>query len=71
MVETDIGKRWEQGMDHHPKSEEMLSILAEADWKYGGDYFCWKKGGDGDNGETLMYMLDVYFELKDLEAQNG
>lgn len=64
-VERDINKRWEQGMDHHPKSIEMFQILEKMDWEYGDDYFCWKSGGDGDNGETLMYQLDVYFECKD------
>ena len=64
-VETDIGKRWEQGLDHHPKSIELFKILQSVDEKYGGDYFCWKKGGDGDNGETLMYELDIHFELLD------
>lgn len=29
------------------------------------DYFQWKKGGDGDNGEMLMYELDTFFEQKD------
>ena len=65
MVEIDINKRWEQGIDHHPKSEELFKILKDVDWKYGNDYFCWKDGGDGDNGETLMYELDIYFEMLD------
>jgi hypothetical protein len=34
-------------------------------------YFCddalgWKFGGDGDNGEDLLYALDCYFERLDL-----
>jgi len=65
MVETDINKRWEQGIEHHPKSLEMFDVLKDADHKYGEDYFYWRSGGDGDNGETLMFTLDVYFELKD------
>lgn len=68
-VETDINKRWEQGMNHHPESERIMKILMEADEKYGDDYFCWKKGGDGDNGETLMFTLDVYFEKRDRGEQ--
>jgi len=64
-IERDINKRWEQGLDHHPKSFELYTFLSEVDMSYGGDYFCWKCGGDGDNGETLMYMLDVHFELLD------
>ena len=65
MVERDIGKRWETGMDHHPKSMELMKALMKIDLNYCDDYFCWKKGGDGDNGETLMYEMDIYFECLD------
>ena len=65
MIETDITKRWEQGMPHHPKSEELMESIADIDSKYGGDHFCWKWGGDGDNGENLMYLLDIHFEQQD------
>lgn len=61
-IETDITKRWELGMPHHPKSKEIYKAIAENDWKYGGNYFDWEAGGDGDNGEHLMYLLDIYFE---------
>jgi hypothetical protein len=60
-------ERWEEGVDHHPKSKELMSFIAEHDFNDYNDYFCWKVGGDGDNGETLMYMMDAYFELKDKE----
>lgn len=66
MVETNITKRWESGMPHHPKSIALFEALSEIDWEYGGDYFCWKHGGDGDNGEHLMFELDIYFETLDL-----
>lgn len=65
MIETDINKRWEQGRDHHPKSEKIVRAIAELDFKYGEDRFCFKIGGDGDNGEHLMYLLDIYFERED------
>lgn len=64
-VITDINIRWENGTPHHPKSEELFKIIEDLDWEFGGDYFCWKKGGDGDNGETLMYLLDIHFEQLD------
>lgn len=70
-VEYDINKRWEEGIDHHPKSEALMERLMEIDFKYCDDYFCWKKGGDGDNGETLMYELDIIFEEDDLESIDG
>ena len=53
-VERDINKRWEQGIDHHPKSKAMFKALADLDWKYGDDYFCWKSGGE---------RVCVHFEL--------
>lgn len=62
MIETDINKRWEQGIPHNPKSIELFKALEDIDLKYGGDFFCWKSGGDGDNGEHLMYEMDIYFE---------
>jgi len=66
-VETDITKRWEQGIPHHPKSVALFKKLAEIDFKFGGDYFCWKSGGDGDNGEHLMYEMDIMFNTEDAE----
>ena len=65
MVEKDINKRWEEGTEHHSKSEELMEALMEIDLKYCDDHFCWKKGGDGDNGEALMYEMDIYFECLD------
>lgn len=67
-VETDLTMRWEQKIPHHPHSMALFNILRTVDEKYGGDTFDWRCGGDGDNGETLMYELDIYFEL--LEANN-
>jgi hypothetical protein len=46
-----------------------MEFLAEHDFKDMDDAFCWKMGGDGDNGESLMYEMDVYFEQKDIDAK--
>jgi hypothetical protein len=54
--------RWSEGIDHHPRSVELMEFIAAMDFKHYNDYFCWKTGGDGDNGETLMYEMDAYFE---------
>lgn len=67
-IETNITTRWEQGIPHHPKSEELFAALAKIDLDFGNDYFGWKSGGDGDNGEHFMYELDIYFESADLNA---
>jgi len=56
--------RWENGINHHPKSLDLMKHISELDF-VNGDYFCFKMGGDGDNGESLMYLMDMYFELQD------
>ena len=68
-IETNITKRWEKGIDHNPMSEEIVRAVAELDFKYGGDLFCFKIGGDGDNGEHLMYLLDIYFDQRKEEQK--
>lgn len=55
--------RWEKGIEHHPMSERLMKFLVEHDFNDYGDHFCWKVGGDGDNGETLMYQMDTFFEI--------
>ncbi len=60
-----INERWEQGVPHDPRSEAIARGIAEIDFNECGDSFGFKFGGDGDNGETLMYLLDVYFERLD------
>lgn len=62
MVETDITKRWAQGTPHHKESVKLYNKIEQLDFKYGGDFFCFTSGGDGDNGEHLMYLLDIIFE---------
>ena len=57
-----VTERWERGVDHHPESVRIMKLLMEADMKHGEDSFCWKVGGDGDNGESLMFMLDALFD---------
>lgn len=59
--------RWVDGIPHHPKSKRLMGFLAKHDIEDWGDYFKWKIGGDGDNGETLMYQMDAFFELLDTE----
>lgn len=65
-VEYNIDKRWEEGIPHHPKSEELCRAIADIDYVFQDDFFGWKFGGDGDNGESLMYLLDIYFDEQDI-----
>lgn len=68
-IETDQNVRWETGMGHHPKSKELMRHIIELDFCFMDDYFCWKSGGDGDNGEFLMYLMDMFFELQDAKNE--
>lgn len=58
--------RWGDGINHHQMSIRIVEFLIEHDLYDYNDYFCWKFGGDGDNGETLAYQLDAFFEMLDL-----
>jgi len=64
-IVADIEKRWEYGIEHHPEAIDIFNLIKKSDWIFGGDYFVWKEGGDGDNGEILMYALSVMLELRD------
>lgn len=55
--------RWGQGIPHHPMSLRIVKFLQKHDSNEWSDYFDWRIGGDGDNGETLMFQLDAFFEL--------
>jgi hypothetical protein len=57
-----IQERWEQGTPHDPRSINIYRAVADIDFRENNDFFCFKSGGDGDNGEALMYLFDVYFE---------
>lgn len=66
-IETSINTRWENGIDHHIKSVELINHLKYIDSKFNNDAADIECGGDGDVGETLMYLLDVYFDACDKE----
>ena len=61
-IETD---RWGNCIDHDPRSEKIARTIGEINFNVQQDSLCLKFGGDGDNGEELMYSLDIYFELLD------
>lgn len=47
--------------EHLPETIELFKFIEALDFEL-GDYFCWKSGGDGDNGEILMSEIDEYFK---------
>ena len=68
-IEYSVGRRWTRGIPHHPKSQALFARLAALDFERCGDHFGWKSGGDGDNGEQLMYELDIIFEEDELAGR--
>jgi len=62
--------RWEDGIEHHPMSLRLMAFLKEHNFNDYGDYFGWKSGGDGDNGETLMFEMDAFFETASCMREN-
>jgi len=63
-VEANLDKRWESGMEHHPKSMEIRRHICQIEKLNGGDVGL-DFGGDGDNGETVLFLLDIIFEARD------
>lgn len=55
--------RWGEGLPHHPMSERLMAFLKAHDREDYGLVFDWRTGGDGDDGETLMYQMDAFFEM--------
>lgn len=62
--------RWGNDIPHHPRSIRLMQFLMEHDDDDYDDHFVWKIGGDGDDGETLMYQMDAFFEMLD-QAPEG
>lgn len=65
----NIAMRWACDIPHDPRSEQIAQALARIDTE-NGDYFNFKFGGDGDNGEELMYLLDIFFDEQGTVAEN-
>ena len=67
MNHISVAERWERGIDHDPRSIEIVKYMQKIDWDEGGGALDIETGGDGDIGETMMYYLDCFFEKKDQE----
>ena len=46
--------------EHLKQSKELYDYIEKLDFE-NGDFFCFKSGGDGDNGEVLLDYFDDYF----------
>jgi len=66
----EADRRWAEEIPHDPRSEALAHAIADIDWENGG-MLDLKFGGDGDAGETLMYMLDIHFEREDAKWKSS
>lgn len=57
--------RWEFGVSHDARTEELFSFLRNYDNTYCDGHLDLQCGGDGDYGEELMYIADEFFANKD------
>ena len=64
-----ITERWEQGIKHDARSVAIARGIAKIDEEDNSNAFDFSFGGDGDNGEQLLYLLDLYFEDLDAASQ--
>lgn len=58
--------RWGANKEHHPMSLRAVEFMSYHDWKDYGLAIDIKTGGDGDNGEAFMFLLDPFFEMLDI-----
>ena len=53
-----IAERWEKDIPHKPEAEKLVHLISKMDWDMNGGELDIRVGGDGDTGETLMFILD-------------
>lgn len=54
--------RWEDGIDHHSISYNIISFMEALEIETGEYLVDIRTGGDGDNGESMMYLMDPLWE---------
>jgi hypothetical protein len=65
-----LKERLKDSDEHDSRSITLYEFISQLDFNEAGDAFGFVSGGDGDNGEHLMYLLDCWFASKD-ESNGG
>ena len=55
----EVDRRWNEGVAHDPRSEELAHSISKIDWENGG-VLDLRFGGHAER-ETLLYLLDIHF----------
>ena len=64
-MSISLAERFKDCIEHDPRSIKLYEFISQLDFNEAGDSFGFCSGGDGDNGEHLMYLMDCYFAAKD------
>lgn len=64
-MSKSLKDRLNDGDEHDPRTIKLYEFISQLDFNEANDSFGFCSGGDGDNGEQLMYLLDCYFGAKD------
>ena len=67
--EMTLAERWEKGIPHKPEVDKLVHLISKMDWKMNSGALDIKMGGDGDNGEDIMYILDELIDQGKLEIK--
>lgn len=65
VVTIPTGTRWEEGIEHDPRTIDLFQFMQQYDHEFAGGQLDLQSGGDGDLGESLMYLMDEYFAAVD------
>ena len=60
-MKPTLDERYEQGIDHDPRSIAIYRHVKKLDDEECEGSLRLTSGGDGDNGEHIMYLMDDYF----------
>ncbi len=56
-----VARRWEAGEEHKPEVIDLIHAMRHIDTDNAAEYTL-EMGGDGDEGETIAYLLDELIE---------
>ncbi len=54
--------KWSLGEDVRDEAYKLARLIGDMDFQHFSDCFWLKFGGDGDNGETLAYLIDALID---------
>ena len=63
-IDFDLTARWERGEERFDEAVQMAKDIADLDWLLSDNILELDFGGDGDNGEILIDLIDALLRLR-------